>query len=237
MTRNALKINKLKDPDSILNTHYGQALKSYETESRNKDNIVLAGGFWQTWRKLLSQTDEFAVEGIWVPARMISSNMAQYVVAFYVIFGGVFLAIYLEEEYDVELAKETFGAYVDRAIGTSANDKLVHATVGNVSTVFGQYLNEAQSTGTIDLGCGDFSTPAEEFLNMHCSNVDTNPVCDPSVNYLCPLLDPSAMESLNSTSRDALMNASGFDTLVLQDAVAEAAREAANSSVDNLYPA
>ena len=240
MTRNALKINKLKSPDSILNTHYGQALKSYETQSRSKDSTVLAGGFLWTWRKLLGRREEFAREGIWVPARMISSNMAQYVVAFYVLFGGITLARYLEEEYDVELAKQAFGSYVDRAIGLADNDELVYDTVANVTSVLGQYLKDAESGGTINLGCSNFSsTSIEEFINMHCSDVDSNPWCDPSqhVNYLCPLLDPAAAESMNTTSRLALMNASGLDTALLKGTVASAARQAANSSVDTLYPA
>jgi hypothetical protein len=239
MTKHALKINKLKEPDSILNTHYGQALKMYERESRSKENTVLAGGFLWTWRKLLGKREEFAQEGIWVPARMISSNMAQYVVAFYVGFAGMFLTHYLEDEYDVELAKQAFGKYVDRAIGVSENDKLVYDTVGNVSTVFGHYLKAADSSGKIDLGCAEFSIPTEEFLSMYCKNLDGVPVCDPSesVNYLCPLLDTSSLESLNTTSRLALMNASGVDTIMLQSMVVAAAQEAANSSVDNLYPA
>lgn len=241
MTRNALKINKLKNPDSIINTHYGQALKSYETESRNPANTVTAGGFCWTWKKLLGKGDDFAKVGIWVPARMISSNLAQYVVAFYLLLGGIYLTNYLGDEYDIEWAKRHFGAYVDRSIGYAANSDLVEEATSNVTAIFGQYLQSADAGGVIDLGCRNNGLGAEEFLESHCANIDGSILCDQSssdLNYLCPIVaDPAGWESLNETSRLALMNASGVSANLISETIWTAAQEATSRSVDTLYPA
>lgn len=241
MTRNALKVNKLKNPDSIINTHYGQALKSYETEARNPANTVTAGGFLWTWKKLLGKGDDFAKVGIWVPARMISSNLAQYVVALYLLLGGIYLTNYLANEYDIEWAKRHFGAYVDRSIMSAADSELVEEATANVTAIFGQYLQAASAGGAIDLGCRNNGLDAEELLESHCANVDGSILCDQSssdLNYLCPIVaDPAGWESLNETSRMALMNASGVSANLISDTIAAAAREATSRSVDTLYPA
>ena len=165
---------------------------------------------------------------------MIASNIAQYVVAVYILIGGLILTDHVASEYDKEWAKQQLNDYVDRVFDNEAEDEVVDAVVANVTSAVSQYLSAAE-VGGADFGCGDFSTTtsAEEFLDTYCGGGALQCNADADVNYLCPLLNSG---SLNATSQAALLNASGFDEDLVRQAAFQAAQQAANDSVDSLFP-
>jgi hypothetical protein len=54
----------------------------------------------------------FTQEGIWLSARLISSNVAQFIVNVFVLISGINLSIQASEAYDKEQAKSTAGEYI-----------------------------------------------------------------------------------------------------------------------------
>ena len=228
MTNNALEIARNKTKDSMLN-HYGQALKSYETKGKRFES---AGGFLWAWRRHFGRAQEFADEGIWIPSRMIASNIAQYVVALYILIGGLFLTEHVASEYDKEWATKQLNDYVDKAFDYETEEYVADAVVANVTVAMSQYLTAAEANG-VDFGCRDFSMPTEEFFDTYCGGETLQ--CDSSadVNYLCPFL---SSESLNASAQAALLNASGFNEDMVRQAAYQAAQQAADDSVDSLFP-
>ncbi|CAB9504800.1 expressed unknown protein [Seminavis robusta] len=237
MTKNALEICTSKDLDSILNSHYGQALKQYETEGKK---FKRAGGFIWCWRQLFGTNQIFQKHGIWVPARMISSNLAQYVVTFYVLFGGIFLTLHVAEEYDIEWAKRQVDHYINRAFEVDPQGEAVETAIANMTPLVSNYLKTLDASSGIDFGCSNASlAPAEDLFNKYCPGTGNMSLCDfkgTDVSYLCPLVESAQSGSLNATSQLALLNASGFEGDIWRTTAYNAAQGAANEGVDSLYP-
>lgn len=231
LTKNALEIVQKKSKDSMLN-HYGQALKSYETEGKKFKTV---GGFLWVWRRHFNRRDPaFSREGIWIPSRMIASNIIQYVVAAYILIAGLFLTEHVANEYDQEWAKQQVDMLLESVLRSETEDEIANAVVTNVTSVVSQYLSASHASGT-DFGCGDFSTTTstQEFLDKYCEGDSLQCDTTADVNYLCPLLNA---DDLDATSQAALLNASGFDEGLVRQVAYEAAQEAAENSVDSLYP-
>ncbi|CAB9514932.1 expressed unknown protein [Seminavis robusta] len=244
MLENAMTIQKSKDLTAVPKSHHGQALKQYETEGKR---FRTAGGFWWAWREIFGSNQTFARDGIWVPARMISANIAQYVVAFYVALGGFYLATDAAENYDIEWAKRHISQYIDRAFEFNQDSLAVLNATANVTSIVTDYLTVLNETYpdiskgcAIPLSAADSLSATDLLLSEYCTGTQEVFQCDftdaTDVNVLCPLLDPTAAQSLNASTTLALLSASGFETESLQAAAYEAAQQAAYESVDNLYP-
>lgn len=233
MTKNALDVLQTKDADSILNSHYGQALKQYET---NGKKYVTAGGFMWSWSRLLGRNQSFSGDGIWLPARMVASNIAQYVVAVYLLIGGLYLTSHVEAEYDKEWAKRELNRFVNTTFDRDVQDDVADVVVANVSSLVSQYLTSMEGNGA-DFGCAYYSSSStEEFMATYCAGDSLQ--CDPTadVNYLCPLLDQQSVGSLDAASQAALLSASGFDDTLLREVAYQAAQQAVDEGVDSLFP-
>jgi hypothetical protein len=74
MIHNALHVAKHKDRESVMKTHFSQALFNYSNYGVYKQEIV--GGFFWTWRQMFSGK-LFSREGVWYSTRLVASNVAQ----------------------------------------------------------------------------------------------------------------------------------------------------------------
>ena len=151
MIKHALDINKTKDKDSLLNSHYGQALKHYETAGKRTQT---AGGLLWCWRHLLGKNELLQKDGIWIPARMISANLTQYVVAIYLLIGGFFLTARVADEYDAEWAKEYVYIHLFRPFEAGPNHQTVDEGVANLTQQMASYLSN----------CTNFNSTKDEPL-------------------------------------------------------------------------
>jgi hypothetical protein len=233
MIKHALDINKTKDLDSLLNKHYGQSLKHYESAGKKTQT---AGGFFWCWRQLFGN-QLFKRDGIWIPARMISGNLTQYVVAIYLLVGGLFLTARVADEYDVEWAKQSLNELLVRAFHEDRfRTNAVNSAVMNVTLQLTSYLSILQNYGAID--CGEGTESADDLLNKYCPGTGNLTECTfpPDANFLCPLTESSTAGSLNASSQLALLDASGFDGNALREAMLVVAQQSVESSVDSLFP-
>ena len=179
----------------------------------------------------------FARDGIWLPARMVASNIAQYIVAIYILFAGLALTERVSTEYDKDWAKRQANDFINKTFGTESNEEAADALVENVTSIVSQYMTAREASGT-DFGCSVSSASAEEIIGTYCSSGEIL-VCDTSapVNYLCPLLNEEQASGLNPEVKQALLSGSGFDETLLKQVARDAMQQAADDSVDTLYPA
>lgn len=132
LIKNALEVVKAKNNDNVLATHYGTALANYAAKASRKYEET--GGMMWAWRRVLGRgKNPFVNEGIWLPARMIAGNIAQYVVIFWVLLGGIRLTNIVIADYDEEWAKETFRNLTDKAFDAATTDQLANDLAGNIT--------------------------------------------------------------------------------------------------------
>ncbi|CAB9521768.1 unknown protein [Seminavis robusta] len=257
LVSNALEIVAAKDPqESVLRTHYGQALTNY---ARNGKKHVDAGGFVWAWQRMMRISGAtFAKDGIWINSRILAGNIGQYVVVVYTLLGGITLTEQVIANFDDEWAKQQFRSFAERTFTLADQDEVTTALVSNVSTLVSGFLAQGSTADTLlSDGCSGMrndTAAVEDILDMYCNNNNNRLVdgalnlsgssgaqlyCDPDapVNYLCPLLDASVAGTLNVTSQQALLGGSGFDADLLEQVVRDAVYQSADDSVDSLYPA
>ena len=229
MTKNALDIVKMKDKDHVINTHYGQALQMYAKHGRK---YAKAGGFKWAWKRIAGRKS-FASDGIWLPARFVASNIAQYIVSLYILLYGMYLTRQVMDNYDSEKAKATLEDLVDVAFDTTVDEDMVSGLTANISSIIAKYM--IYQSDSADFGCSGFNATADEILKSYCSNTTGRLLCDrnASVNYLCPVL---SSPSLPFAQQIALLGGSGLDEEFLESVARESLEQAAEESVNSLYP-
>jgi hypothetical protein len=253
MTQNALNVVKERHDNRVIETHYGQALKNYEKFGKV---YVRAGGFRWAWRILLGRKS-FSREGIWLPARFVASNIAQFVMAIYILLAGCQLTRYVSNSYSIDKAKNTMDVYIDRlfadAEGSFIHSDIVQDLMYNVTAGFSDFLSMADNSTnpslSFILGCEDYPIipDIDALLHTYCPPdlLDCNQTAvdaallEPQLSYLCPLLVNSSNTTnvLNSSHVWALYMASGLDLNAMATTVQNQLNAAAEKSIDQLYPA
>lgn len=230
MVDNALDLAQSKDRDAVLETHFGQGLLAFEKLGKV---FVPAGGFTWTWRRIYDGS-LFKEEGIWLTARLIASNAAQFIVSVFVLIAGIQLTMRIEENYDIDAARRQAGGYVDLLFNNSVAENITAGMVADFSIIMtdflsGSGLEETCATGNVT----DFSETACEYVGAYLV-CDSNTTNDP----LCTLLDyaPQANSYLEGINALGLLNASGFDATSLVNTTQTYLKSAAQASVDSLYP-
>lgn len=230
MMDNALTLAETKDKDTVLETHFGQGLLAFEKLGKIYTPV---GGFGWTWTRIFNRS-LFQEEGIWLSARLIASNAAQFIVAVFVLIAGIQITRTIEENYDVEEARRQAGAYVDLLFNNSAAETITAGMVANFSLIMTDYLSASGLNDTCTTG--NFSDVSE----VGCELVGNYLSCDPngSNDYVCTLLDysPDPTSYTDGLTALALLNASGFDANRLVQTSQEYLIAAAEASVNSLYP-
>lgn len=228
MVDNAVDLASDKDQDTVLETHFGQGLLAYEKLGKR---FTPSGGFAWTWRRIFNLS-LFKEEGIWLSARLIASNAAQFIVAVFVLIAGIQLTRRIEENYDIEAAQHRVGAYVDLLFNTSVADNMTAAMVANVSLMMAEYLSVSGLNETCAGGFNDISDA--------CGYVGTYVSCDSNetTDALCSLLNssPDSDSFADGIASFGLLEASGFDADLLVNVSQEYLATAAEASVNSLYP-
>ena len=84
LVSNALSIQKVNEKESVVDTHYGQALLAFAKLGEQYEHI---GGFKWTWQQIFSG-DLFRKEGVWLSARLLAGNTSMIIVAIWVLISG-----------------------------------------------------------------------------------------------------------------------------------------------------
>jgi hypothetical protein len=84
---NALEVHRTKKQESVVPTHFGQALLNFAEMAPQRETV---GSFCWTWRMILSR-DMCRREGILLSGRLLSTNFAQFALVPFILIGGIII--------------------------------------------------------------------------------------------------------------------------------------------------
>ena len=172
--------------------------------------------------------------GIWLSDRLLSGNIAQYIVCVYVLIAGIQFSKYLLDEYSKEDSKSYIHNLTENFFDPQDNQEVVDLFMTNLNYYVGSYLGDSTNNCTEN----DILTveEVESLCNLDAGLYD----CEASASskYLCTFAHAL---SENSTQYEiehqlALLAGAGFNVTGLEDSAIQALEEAADASVDSLYP-
>lgn len=233
MINNALYVVQHNEKESVLNSHFSQALFNFPKRGIRECKIV--GGLSWSWQGILSRR-MFSEEGVWYSTRLLASNLAQYVVSVYILITGIKLIQVVSDNYNLEVAQEQLSSVLERVLDTSVNEELVNSMAAEIGLLVSSFVKSMNATNISNVNCsslGGFN--GSDVIDEFCRSSEGFLQCNSAanVNYLCALLDGPSMDGLDQLG---LLNASGFDANVLMETVREILQESANKTVESLYP-
>jgi hypothetical protein len=87
MVKNALKVHREKKQETVVPTHFGQALLNFAEQPLKYKHT---GGFFWTWRMIFSK-NLVCRYGISFSGRLLSLNMTQFISTVFVLIGGIMI--------------------------------------------------------------------------------------------------------------------------------------------------
>lgn len=230
MTDNALDLAENKDKDTVMETHFGQGLLAFEKAGKT---FAPAGGFVWTWTRICNGS-LFKKEGIWLSARLLASNAAQFIVAVFVLIAGIQIMRRIDENYDIEEARRVAGSYVEILFNKSVSETITAGMTANFSLILTEFLYSS----VLNDACANVTNLTVPV----CENIGEYVSCDSNASlgsdYLCTLLDSysNSSTSLDGVTALGLLNASGFDASGLVETSRDYLQTASRATVDSLYP-
>jgi len=92
MADNAIELVRPGPGDrSLIKSWFGAAVLRFETEGDSERRFEDCGGVLWTWGRILSG-ELFTREGVWIHARLVSTNLCHFLVAIYILFYGYAMA-------------------------------------------------------------------------------------------------------------------------------------------------
>jgi hypothetical protein len=111
MVKNALGVHSVKKQESVLPTHFGQALLNFSDMTPEYESV---GGLWWTAKSIWNQT-LFTHEGVLLSGRLISTNIIQFVATIFILMSGISITTKAATTFDTYAAKvEAVEAFLDR---------------------------------------------------------------------------------------------------------------------------
>lgn len=240
MTQHALELIHRDESSrcSSRKSTYGQALQKF-----SDDGVRFArnGGFWWSWRGYFCEKCNLQEEGIWTPERMIASNVAQYVVVFYVVAASTMLLATVSENYGVQMVSESLLDELQRSIEAQLGDTgdSVRHLVSNITSLLDQVLPMMTEAG-VESVCSNASSAQEVLMSYCTTDLSGQTTCAPDapVNYLCPFLSNSSRElDMDPESAHALLAGAGFNVTALMESAYNRSQNVVESGVSVFYPA
>jgi len=84
LVRNALDLQRENETESVVDTHYGQALLAYAKLGEKSEHI---GGLKWAWQQIRTG-DLFKKEGVWLSARLLAGNVSIILASIWVLTSG-----------------------------------------------------------------------------------------------------------------------------------------------------
>lgn len=197
------------DRRSVLRSHFGRGLERF---ANSGETLEKTGGFQWTWERIWDRrmSREY---GLHYSSRLISSNIAQCIVSLYIIIAGINLTRNVLENFDEDDAKEVISATTRQMLDRAVDDDLLKGLLLNMTSIFSVFL-ASQSTPEGIFNCSDVS------LNTH----------------MCKLVDSVVAKSASFEEQLDLYASAGLDVDSMHYEIGLALGEAAEASVDSLYP-
>jgi hypothetical protein len=229
MVQNARDILRVRDLDGVVDTNFGQGLIAF---SKHGNRFREEGGFLWTWTKLFN--DELMTrEGIWFSARLLASNISQYIVSVFVLLAGLALTMTAASNYDPANAQRIIENDLQKAVNVGFSQNLVNALSANVTNVVSSFLN-----GQTMIDCGN-THYTQESINQACQDVNGVYQCNPNstINWLCAFINYNNTGANANAQQAALLSISGFNTNATNTAFTTALQSSSNNALATLYPA
>eukprot|EP00568_Trieres_chinensis_P014101 CAMPEP_0183326472 /NCGR_PEP_ID=MMETSP0160_2-20130417/82261_1 /TAXON_ID=2839 ORGANISM="Odontella Sinensis, Strain Grunow 1884" /NCGR_SAMPLE_ID=MMETSP0160_2 /ASSEMBLY_ACC=CAM_ASM_000250 /LENGTH=611 /DNA_ID=CAMNT_0025494465 /DNA_START=70 /DNA_END=1905 /DNA_ORIENTATION=- len=201
MTKNALDIVRVNDPNNAIVSHYGQALLAFSKCGKKCEHI---GGFRWMWKRIFNK-ELFMKEGIWIPARVLAGNFAMIIVVFFVLLNGISITQKARDNFGKENSDDYFDVAIDAMFsrGFVKSDEIVKSvlnTTGVLPNLFQVIHNETK------YNCASLALQKNS-TNIGCSIIDEFYSCEPTkLDYICSVIPDKAMPELTSL-RHVLVNA------------------------------
>lgn len=171
--------------------------------------------------------------GVWLSDRLLSGNLAQYIVAIYVLVAGIQFSMYVVDEYTEEDAKTYIHNITSNFFQPQNNDN-------NVESFLSTFTANAATYITNDADCSTATIFTPEEVDILCNVTDGIYECQEgrSQDILCTFaLAASDNQTLYDIEHElALLSAAGFNVTGLETAAEGAIDRAADSSIDSLFP-
>jgi len=222
MVSNALEVHRVKKQETVVPTHFGQALLNFAETAPQYERV---GGIRWTWKSMWNKS-LFRHEGLLFSGRILSTNFIQLIITAFILIFGI-------------------------AITRKAGDTF-DATWGQLENVIGNIvvadLDEALADTITDVASSEFTVFLNNSTDLVCSDTTEDvPSCNDVVNIsqcipedstaVCTLLNYSNSEEVvNATVQRQLLNASGLNTFAIAEAASENLVLAVKNSFDFYFP-
>lgn len=233
MIQNARDILRVRDLDGVVDTNFGQGLISF---SKHGNRFREEGGFFWTYFRVFNN-ELITREGIWFSARLLASNISQYIVSVFVLLAGIALTETAASHYNPAQAQQIIQRDLQKAVNLGVNPAFVNILANNVTSVISDFLNGPYNSM---INCSNF-TYNQAAINNACQDVNGVFQCNPNanVNYLCSFINFNATAAGPNASAQqlGLLAASGFDTGEANKAFNAILQKSSNNALASLYPA
>ena len=221
MVSNALEVHRVKKQESVVPTHFGQALLNFSETSPSFERV---GGFRWTLRAIFNR-NLFRQEGILFSGRLVSTNFIQLVITVFILISGITLTYRAGNTFDA-----TWGQLEDiigPIVSTNVDEAIASAIVDSTSSEFTSFLDVV----------ADPSCPNNPNDAPNCNDVDDVRECIPSnSNALCTLLEYSQGGNVNATVQKELLGVAGLDTVAVTEAATDGLVQAVEDTFDVFFP-
>lgn len=219
----------------VISSNFGRALFLF---SKHGSRLEPAGGIRWTWREARNKV-LYSQEGIWYSARILASNICQYIVSLYLIIGGFSLSTHVSENYREDDLKELASEFIDFVFESQINNNSSLSLANNVSAVVGDWAGTAFTVDSLD--CSQTET-GPSVLDSYCdTNVDDGTLnCQAEgeidENLLCGFAGADTDRELTLAEQLFLLEGTGFNETALQFTTQQSLQVAASDAVAELYP-
>lgn len=160
LAKNAMDLlHQDSNKGAILTSNFAQALTAFA-----KDGFRLepAGGIIWTWKGARNKV-LYREEGIWYSARVLASNICQYVVSLFVVAGGVTFFMYVDENFEASNVKSFTSQVIDFVVESKFDNEtgLLISTTGSTDAALNvtpELLQEATDIAV------DYLYPKEQYM-------------------------------------------------------------------------
>lgn len=172
--------------------------------------------------------------GVWLSDRLLSGNLAQYVVSIYVLVAGIQFSIYLLEEYSKQDSKKFIHNITSNFFQPNDNSD-------EVESVMAAFTDYAASFVAREAGnCTSANILTVEEIESLCNVTEGIYECQEGAteDYLCTFAHSASDNATQYeiTHQLALLAAAGYNVTAWEESAEAALEQAADASVDSLYP-
>lgn len=228
MVANALDLHSKNDGNANIDSYLGRALVNFAFFGAAKTERV--GGFVWTWSRIWNR-ELFKTEGFWFSGRLVSINVAQFLISVLVLVGGLIVTVLVTKSYDPPMnpVEQFFNGLFDRS------PRLQNAAdvVGRVSANAANFLTTGIPPDL--LNC---SEPVDPSFWANCTVNSLEGCNDLGQNWLCTLVGyTNATGNVSAWQvQAALLDRAGFSMDAINATALAALAQQSSDTVESLYP-